>query len=260
MPTTKAGPISSERLKSFIERIERMIEERQSIQNDIKDLYTEAKHAGYDIRTMREVVKIRAMKPADRAERETLLDVYLHALETVDRIDARLAAGQTQRQIAEAENVSKTTVQRRGPKIARKAEASKMDHTDPTTGEITESGGHISRGTAAVPSEPSSPAEQSVNVDLPSRGASPVEHETDQGEHDGAYSETEEGTPPGDGAGTGCGPASAPAIAKQLRDQIPASTDPDRLERQAADIEAEGDGLDIPPFLKKQPASGREVI
>ena len=77
---TKAGPISADRLKSFIERIEKLEEERKAIGGDIKDVYSEAKGVGYDVKTMRKIVALRSMDAADRAEAETLLDVYKHAL------------------------------------------------------------------------------------------------------------------------------------------------------------------------------------
>jgi uncharacterized protein (UPF0335 family) len=77
---TKAGPISADRLKSFVERIEKLEEERKAIGGDIKDVYSEAKGVGYDVKTMRKIVSLRAMDAADRAEQETLLDVYKHAL------------------------------------------------------------------------------------------------------------------------------------------------------------------------------------
>lgn len=77
---TKAGPISADRLKSFIERIEKLEEEKKAIAGDIADVYSEAKGVGYDVKTMKEIIKLRAKDAADRAEEETLLDVYKHAL------------------------------------------------------------------------------------------------------------------------------------------------------------------------------------
>lgn len=76
----KAGPISADRLKGFVERIEKLEEERRAIGGDIKDVYSEAKGVGYDVKTMRKIISLRAMDAADRAEQETLLDVYKHAL------------------------------------------------------------------------------------------------------------------------------------------------------------------------------------
>ena len=87
----QAGPISADRLKSFIERIEKLEEERKAIGGDIKDVYSEAKGVGYDVKTMRKIVSLRAMDAADRAEAETLLDTYCHALGMV-YVSADLAA------------------------------------------------------------------------------------------------------------------------------------------------------------------------
>lgn len=111
-----AGPVVADRLKSFVERIERMIEEREAINADIKDIYTEAKGVGYDVKTMRKVVSLRAMDAADRAEQEALLDTYMHALGMVDRIDARLAAGERPAAVAAAEGVSRATAYRASQK------------------------------------------------------------------------------------------------------------------------------------------------
>ena len=76
----KAGPVSAERLKSFVERIEKLEEERHAIGGDIRDVYSEAKGVGYDIKTMRRLVSLRKLDAAERAEQETLLDTYKHAL------------------------------------------------------------------------------------------------------------------------------------------------------------------------------------
>ena len=76
----RPGGMNVGRLKSFIERIEKLEEERKAIGDDIKDVYSEAKGVGYDVKTMRKIVSLRAMDAADRAEAETLLDVYKHAL------------------------------------------------------------------------------------------------------------------------------------------------------------------------------------
>jgi uncharacterized protein (UPF0335 family) len=76
----KAGPISADRLKSFVERIEKLEEERKALSDDMRDVYSEAKGVGYDVKTMRKIVSLRKMDAADRAEEETLLDTYKHAL------------------------------------------------------------------------------------------------------------------------------------------------------------------------------------
>lgn len=75
-----SGPIAADRLKSFLERIERLLEERAGIQSDIKDIFSEAKGVGYDVKTMRRLIQIRAQDSAERAEQAALLDTYMHAL------------------------------------------------------------------------------------------------------------------------------------------------------------------------------------
>lgn len=74
------GNISAERLRSLIERIERLDEERKALGSDIKDIYAEAKSAGFDVNVMRALIRIRKQEPAEVEERETLLDVYRRAL------------------------------------------------------------------------------------------------------------------------------------------------------------------------------------
>lgn len=185
----KGGPVNADRLKSFVERIEKLEEERKAIGGDIKDVYSEAKGVGYDVGTMRKVVRLRAMDAADRAEQETLLDVYWHALQTVDRIDERLAAGESQREVAAAEGVSKSTVQRRGPKVESAPASSKMDHPKPETGDdgITEScGGGESRPVSGLSPEPNEsvglqggdPAGAATSPHATEAGVAPGPHDT----------------------------------------------------------------------------------
>lgn len=69
-----------DRLRSFIERIERLQEEVKEIQSDIKDIFAEAKAVGYDVKIMREVIKLRKMNAVDRDEQEYLIDTYKRAL------------------------------------------------------------------------------------------------------------------------------------------------------------------------------------
>ncbi len=71
---------SGEDLRLFIERIERLEEEKKGIADDIKDVYSEAKATGFDAKIMREVIRIRKMDKAVRDEREAILDSYLSAL------------------------------------------------------------------------------------------------------------------------------------------------------------------------------------
>ena len=75
------GPISADRLKSFVERIEALEEERKAIGGDIRDVYAEAKGVGYDVKTMRWAVQERRLEAAKKAERDALRDTYAHALQ-----------------------------------------------------------------------------------------------------------------------------------------------------------------------------------
>ena len=76
--------LAVERLRSFIERIERLEEERAGIAADIREVYSEAKGAGFDTKIMRQVVRLRKMDDNDRQEQEMVLDTYLHALGMAD--------------------------------------------------------------------------------------------------------------------------------------------------------------------------------
>ncbi len=71
---------ADDRLRLLIERIERLEEEKKGIGDDIKDVYSEAKSAGYDAKIMRQIVRLRKMKPDDRREMEMVLDTYKAAL------------------------------------------------------------------------------------------------------------------------------------------------------------------------------------
>ena len=79
-PEAKTGGIAADRLRSLVERIERLEEERKSLGSDIKDIYAEAKSAGFDVAVLRELIRIRRKEPAAVEEQETLLDVYRRAL------------------------------------------------------------------------------------------------------------------------------------------------------------------------------------
>ncbi len=74
------GGIAPERLKSFIERIERLEEEKATIAADIREIYAEAKSAGFAVKIMRQVVRLRKMDSHDRREQEELLDIYKNAV------------------------------------------------------------------------------------------------------------------------------------------------------------------------------------
>ena len=78
---TDVGGIAVDRLRSIIERIEHLESERESIASDIKDVYAEAKGAGFDGKIIRAVIKLRKMNAADRDEQEILLETYRKALD-----------------------------------------------------------------------------------------------------------------------------------------------------------------------------------
>ena len=77
---TDGGNIAAKRLRAFIERIERLEEEKAALAADIREVYAEAKGDGFDAKTMRQIVKLRKLDSADRAEQEALLDLYKAAL------------------------------------------------------------------------------------------------------------------------------------------------------------------------------------
>ena len=72
--------VSADRLRSLVERVERLEEERKAIGSDIKDIFAEAKSAGFDVKVLRQLIRIRRLEPAEVDEQETLLDVYRRAL------------------------------------------------------------------------------------------------------------------------------------------------------------------------------------
>ncbi len=76
----ETGGIAADRLRSLVDRIERLEEERKALGSDIKDIYAEAKSAGFDVKVLRQLIRIRKQEPAEVEEQETILDVYRRAL------------------------------------------------------------------------------------------------------------------------------------------------------------------------------------
>lgn len=74
------APVSDDQLRLFIERIERLEEEKKGISDDIRDVYLESKSQGYDPKIMRQIVRLRKLPVHDRKEMEAILDVYKNAL------------------------------------------------------------------------------------------------------------------------------------------------------------------------------------
>jgi len=77
-PTT--GGIAADRLRSIVERIERLEEEKKALSNDIKDIFGEAKASGFDVKALRALIVLRKKEPAEIEEQESLLDLYKRAL------------------------------------------------------------------------------------------------------------------------------------------------------------------------------------
>jgi uncharacterized protein (UPF0335 family) len=79
-----AAKVAKEHLKAFVERIERLEEEKKTISDDIRDVYAEAKGNGYDVKALRAVVRMRKQDKEERQEQEAILETYLQALGMLD--------------------------------------------------------------------------------------------------------------------------------------------------------------------------------
>lgn len=86
--TTKKGGLAGEQLRSLIERIEKLEEEKSGLAGDVRDVFAEAKSQGFDIKIMRQIIRLRKLNAADRQEQEHLLDTYKHALGMADLEEA----------------------------------------------------------------------------------------------------------------------------------------------------------------------------
>lgn len=76
---------TAQHLRQFIERIERLEEDKVALSQDIREVFAEAKDAGFDVKIMRQVIKLRKMNNDERSELEHLLDTYMHALELAEK-------------------------------------------------------------------------------------------------------------------------------------------------------------------------------
>ena len=79
-PESNTGGIAADRLLSLLERVERLEEERKALGSDIKDIFAEAKSAGFDVPVMRQLLRLRKQEPSEVAEQESLLDLYRRAI------------------------------------------------------------------------------------------------------------------------------------------------------------------------------------
>ena len=87
MPTAAAAKdeqpairFGKDQLKAFVERVERLEEEKKAIADDIRDVYAEAKGSGYDVKALRAIVRMRKQDTDERREQEAILEVYMNAL------------------------------------------------------------------------------------------------------------------------------------------------------------------------------------
>ena len=78
---TDVGGIAGDRLRSFVERIERLEEEKAALAADIREVYSEAKGTGFDVKIVRQIIRLRKMEASDREEQEAILDIYKRALD-----------------------------------------------------------------------------------------------------------------------------------------------------------------------------------
>jgi len=76
----QVGGIAGEQLRTFIERIERLEEEKKDVQDQIKEVFSEAKGSGFDTRIMRQLLRLRKLRDVDRSEQEELLEIYKTAI------------------------------------------------------------------------------------------------------------------------------------------------------------------------------------
>lgn len=84
---TRAGGVAADQLRSIIERVEKLEEEKAGIGADIRDVFAEAKGNGFDVKAIRQIIKIRKMDASERDEQETILDTYLRALGMAPEMD-----------------------------------------------------------------------------------------------------------------------------------------------------------------------------
>lgn len=75
-----ATRFAKDHLKAFVERIERLDEEKKALADDIKDVYAEAKSTGFDVKALRTIIRLRKMDTDERKESEAVLETYMHAL------------------------------------------------------------------------------------------------------------------------------------------------------------------------------------
>mgnify|MGYP000320092077 CR=1 FL=1 len=135
MSKTKPTNVAMDRVKSYVDRLEKMEEERKAIGGDIRDIYLEAKGNGFDVKTLRWLLSERKVDAAERDERDALRAVYANALGmAVDLVEVN---GLSLRQASKRTGIPKSNIHRAlaVPKVSQPAPSH-----DPATGEITTAG------------------------------------------------------------------------------------------------------------------------
>ncbi len=89
---TRVGGIAADQLRSIIERIEKLEEEKTAISADVRDVFAEAKGNGFDVKAMRSIIKLRKMDANERDEQETILDTYRRALGMLPELEEEMEA------------------------------------------------------------------------------------------------------------------------------------------------------------------------
>jgi len=84
---TRTGGVAVDQLKSIIGRVEKLEEEKSGISADIRDVFAEAKGNGFDVKAIRQIIKLRKMDASEREEAETMLDTYMRALGMLPELD-----------------------------------------------------------------------------------------------------------------------------------------------------------------------------
>ena len=159
--------MSDNRLKSLADRIERLMDERDGIQSDIRDIYAEAKSAGYVPKVLRKAITRKRMDPDKRSEEDTILDLYEDALSPSMRRAVQMAkAGATSREIETETGIDHVTVTR-SVSLNKKSETPKPEDGDDG---ITESCGAQQGGGVADSAPP-----------VPRADATALPHDTDMG-------------------------------------------------------------------------------
>ena len=87
MPKAQVGGVAVEQLRSIVQRVEKLEEEKTAIGADIKEVYAEAKGNGFDTKAIRSIIRLRKMDASDREEQELVLDTYRRALGMIPELD-----------------------------------------------------------------------------------------------------------------------------------------------------------------------------